>query len=220
MDFLSPFLFIMGQSEEYLSIKNERNEIPTMVSNKVRSLLTEYAGRIKENQSAVEIGPWLGACTVAILKGLPENRKLHVYGNFTVSEREYEKALEQGLDLHHEKISDAFDRFTDPHIKPGCELHKYICDIINAKYSGCSIGLYVDDAAKKKKCFDHMIRTFFPYFIKGTILFLMDYFFYEKKGKHSKEYEYQKNYMTKHSDRFRFVSRPDHTSAAIFEVIR
>lgn len=187
--------------------------LPTMNPQPVGELLHRYASHCDQG-AIVEIGAWLGFGTAHLALGsLKSGAPLHVYDGFQVRGLEREKAKKYGLYL-----CDGED--TLPLVKKALEpfganitFHKG--DIRTAEYSNGPIGLYVDDAAKQQKLFEPMMRTFGAHFSDGTILVLLDFWYFNTSG--SKEHQYQHDFMRRWSDVFEPIPVGDGMgSAAIF----
>lgn len=190
--------------------------IPSMTGEKAKRLLRQYASRVKPGHSIIEVGVWLGACTAQLALGIMDshtNNMIHIYDRFCANNSEIKKAEWQGVVLYEEEntryiFKGYMERFP-------VRIKINTCNIKKAKYKGQKIGLYVDDAAKRKEYFDRMIKVFFPYFVANeTILFLMDYFYFERTGCSAHKYQYE--YMQAHKKQFKFIQRIDKTSSAIF----
>jgi len=192
------------------------NRIPCMVNQETKDLLRLYASQIKLNRTIVEVGVWLGACTTQIALGLKDNSKIntiHVYDRFKARAPEVKKAEWQQVVLYEgEHTRYMFKGFLEPF---GVNIKINVGNIKIAKYKGGKIGLFIDDASKAKGSFDHAVKTFFKYFVSHeTILFLMDYYYFEKTG--SASHKYQFDWMQEHKNEFEFIRRIPGCSVAIF----
>ena len=194
--------------------------IPAMTDLACRRKVREYAKNI-ERGSIVEVGAWMGACTSYAAMGLIDGKKntkidIHVYDQFKATRSEVEKAEGYALCLYKgEHTKYAFRNFMNPWWNR-VNIITHIGSIANSSWIRKPIGLYLDDASKRKVNFSHAMRIFKPYFIPGkTYLFMMDYFYFEKRD--DPEYLTQKEYFKKHKDEFQFVERiSEDASLAIF----
>lgn len=202
-----------------MDLEKRAHEIPTMTNLETKLLLRKYASQIKSNQNIVEVGVWLGSCTAFIALGLKNKYKtntIHVYDRFCANELEVNKAEWGGVVLYEgEKTTQIFKSYLEPfHVN--IKIHKG--NIGKIKYNGDKIGLFIDDASEQQECFEHTINTFINFFIPGeTIIFLMDYYFFKKKG--INKYRYQYDWMQKHKNEFEYIQRVNDTCVAIFKYI-
>ena len=189
------------------------NSIPSQGGREIGYYLKDVA--YKSKGDIVEVGAWLGAGTAQLCLGAIDggnNVTIHVYDRFTVNSTELKKAKKQGVNLKGIKdtlpiVKSYIDQFE-------CDVKFYKKGIKSIKkYKGGKIGVYIDDASKRKENFDHVMKIFKPHFIHGeTIVILMDFFYYEWSEKGS---DYQYNYMQDNPE-FEFLCRikPDKSAAA------
>lgn len=192
------------------------NKIPSMVTDTCRAAIRRYASMVHEG-CIVEIGTFLGACTVEIFKGLNEagkDNRVYCYDHFKcIYEKQQEIARGHAVLEIGKSYLQQFIKNTE---LTGGNITITDANIRLATWNRYDrIALYIDDAAKKKENFDHMTRTFFPSLIPGAIVMLLDYYYYEKKPK----YCYQRKWMQKHEKNFEFVERPDRSSPAVFRYL-
>jgi hypothetical protein len=96
-----------------------------------------------------------------------------------------------------------------------CKINGTKSDIAKFKYKAKQkISVYVDDICSSKKLCDRAFKTFSPYFIPHvTVLFLMDYYFYERD---KPQFNYQRDLMAANKDVFFHLGRCNNTQTAIF----
>jgi hypothetical protein len=191
------------------TLEKKALKIPSMNWQTVKDKLREYAQQVEDGQVIVEVGTWLGACTAAMMLGVKESGKtnvtLHMYDRFITYTSQVEKAAKFGVELQSEKsyfemVQKSLKPFDIPFI-----MHRG--DIKSAKYDGnCKIGLFVDDASKKRDAFLHTMKTFSPFFIpKKTIVGLLDFHYWEKKP--GKGYECQRDFMEANKQHYKYLFR-------------
>lgn len=140
----------------------------------------EYFAR-KSLGAVVEVGSWMGAGTVHLARGVAKTgNQLFIYDRWKATQDEVRKAQTAGV-----TISASEDLL--PHVRKNVEkitsnAHFVQGDIINAKYSGGPIGLYVDDAAKTEAIFRYVTGLFAPHWMDGATIVLMDFYHYRKGG--------------------------------------
>jgi len=192
------------------------NSIPSQGGREIGYYLREKAEAVAGGNDIIEVGSWLGAGTAQLCLGIIAGEKditLHVYDRFIVNATEVKKALKQGLKLKKNQNTLPIVKKYIVNFKCNVEFNKgYVSDIYD--YTGNEIGLYVDDASKKKESFDNAMNIFKPHFIPDeTILILMDYFYFEWREKEGPDYQF--NYMQNNPE-FEFIERilPDPSAAA------
>jgi hypothetical protein len=188
-------------------------EIPSMGGGKIWECLERYAAAVPPKGSIVELGPWLGAGTVHLARGAARaGAILHCYDRWTCVSGDAAKAQLAGLNVRPgDDLLPHFKHFMGDHLDR-IELHRG--EIAAATWRGGPIHLYVDDASKSPSLWAHAMQTFGPSFISGTILILMDFFYYEKAGE---RYRAQADWMAAHTAEFELLD--DHvgvTSTAVF----
>ena len=192
-------------------------QIPSMGSAKLGPYLRRYASEIGEG-CITELGVWLGGCTAYLALGLIDAKKramIHVYDRFNASPAEVQKADRQGLKLTPGmSTAKVFDQFLKPF---ETDIVKHIGTIKDKYWEGGPIALYVDDASKRQPEFDHVRKEFFPSIVTGGILFLMDYFYFEKRT-NDKGLAYQYEIMSNDKG-YELIERIPATSAAIFRKV-
>ncbi len=195
--------------EKYAELVKLADSIPSMGGRQIRQHIYKYVDMLKPGQAVVELGTWLGATTASIALALSiaeMNNPIYSYDRFIVKGRQPEKAGNEGWWLYEgqdvlPRVKSVFSYFP--------VLIEFIKgNILDIKYSGEKIGLYIDDAAKAKKNFDHALKTFAPYFIPGeTICFFMDYYLWQKTGEEDHKYQY--NFMQAHKENFQHIEDID-----------
>lgn len=194
-------------------------KIPSMGGTEIGEYLRKYASEIKKDQCIVEVGSWFGAGTYQLCQGVVSSRQyndIHVYDRWTANKSEIEKAAKWGIKLQSgndilpfvkkflEEFSGAINiSYNKQHIKT------------LKKFTGSKIGLYVDDASKRKELFDKSMSVFKPHFAKGCILILMDFYYFEHKSGDD-GLRYQINYMTGNKE-FEFIQRIPNSVAAVYK---
>jgi hypothetical protein len=190
------------------SLLAKAKEIPSMTDIETRELLRQYAADVPVGTAIVEVGAWLGSCTAFLAMGVMDSGRqnpIHVYDRFEANPSEIEKALKWGIILYDgERTTGCFDNYVEP-FRSKVKIIKHVGNIKKAKWYAPRISLYVDDASKRAEYFVHSMRTFARKFIKNkTYLFLLDFFYYEKKGD---LYQAQEKWMEKHKSNFKFLFR-------------
>ena len=133
---------------------------------KIAPWVKQYVSHVTPGRAIVEVGCWLGAVTEHLVGSHP----VFVYDAFEATQSEVEKAKAFGVKLYEGQNTLPMVRETVPgpwYIKG---------DIMDAGYAGPPIGLYIDDASKRAKLWNHSMSIFEPCFVPNeTVLFLMDF---------------------------------------------
>jgi hypothetical protein len=189
------------------------DRIPAMTSDLTQRKLAELASRVMPPAVIVEVGVWLGACTVAMARMAAT--EIHAYDVFRTNADQVAKAGRAGLHLEPGQntvpIVAAYLEERAP--KVVVALHRG--NIAGASWLGPRIGLYVDDACKHRSAFDAAMRTFSPWFEESAYVALLDFYFYEKRG-NARALRYQREYVEARPGHFEFVERIPSSSNAIF----
>lgn len=188
---------------------------PQMDGVKVGPWLMKESEQVREGEGIIEVGPWLGAGTAYLSMGLINSRAdvtIDCYDRFEMVESEQKKAQAFGVEMPVGTDTLPWVKNALRPFRVDVSYHKG--DIREFEYYGLPIALYVDDACKSEKLWQHAMDTFRPCFIPGqTVLFLMDYFYFEKAGE---AYGVQRDYMAKHPEFELLESHVGGTSCGIF----
>lgn len=188
-------------------IEELARKIPSQGGHGISEQLRSYSSLIPLRTSIIEVGVWMGAGTSHLALGQVEvggNAKIYCYDKFSANKMEIVKAKKFGINLK-------LNQDTLPIVKKNLkDIYSNIVfkkgDIKNLEYAGPPIGMYVDDASKREDKFAPVIEALEPHFIDGTIIILMDYYFYQKR-KGDEGLKFQMKYMKKRRSNFEFVER-------------
>jgi len=191
------------------------NSIPSMGGREIGSVIQEYVKKLKKDRAIVEVGAWLGSGTAQICFGVLKSgkpHKIYVYDRFKTRSSEKKKAKIQGVKIKSQNTLPLVKKYLQPF---KCDIIFVQGETLNAKYEGEEIGLYINDADKRKEYFDYSMKVFSEYFVSyDTILILMDYFFFEKRNDPGLKYQYE--FMQLNQDVFEFIGRIENTVTGIF----
>lgn len=178
--------------------------IPSMGGTKIGPYLRELARTAEANTAVVEVGSWLGAGTVQLALGIrervcPEEVQLHCYDRWRASQMEVQKASRWGLRLS--KNEDTLPRVQSTMEALGVPVEFHQGDLLEARWNGVPISVYVDDASKMPDLFIHALLTFGRSWIPGlTVIALMDYDIWQETG--AIEHQCQKSFIEANADCF------------------
>lgn len=199
--------------------------IPSLGGQKIASVLRELVSNMKPQHSIVETGAWLGAGTWHLADAsslLDPSPTVHVYDRFEANKSEAERASMSGVPLQAGMDTIDVVKRHLRNVSAPVEFHKG--DLFKCQWNGSTIGLWVDDAAKKRKLFAHLLMTFGPSFVPGeTVLVLMDYHYWKKHrtSDYVDDYRAQADFIEAHPESFEYLGDPDirKTSTAIFRYV-
>lgn len=184
-------------------------KIPNQGGHGISEQLQSYSSLIPAKTSIVEVGVWMGAGTSHLAIGqlrICGNAPIYCYDKFSASKAETEKARRFGIDIDIKQDTLPLVKKILKPIYSNIVFNKG--DIKKISYDGPAIGMYVDDASKRKEKFIPVIEELEPHFIEGTVIILMDYYFYQKR-KGDESLKFQMQYMKKRKDNFKFIERPN-----------
>ena len=167
-------------------------------------LLRRVARDVPPDTSIVEVGCWLGAGTAQLALGLRVRQsagrvRLHCYDRWQANVAEVEKAAHWGVVLSTGQDTLPHTRRTLEPFEVPVEFHQG--DIMDARWEGGPISVYVDDASKKWRAFYHVLITFGPHWIPGkTVVVLMDYNIWKSTG--ADAHRCQKEFIEAHDGCF------------------
>lgn len=151
--------------------------LPSQGGAEIGPFLRQAARAVPNGTAIVELGSWLGAGTAQLAMGARGHATppaIHVYDKFRATEGEVAKAARFGLTLKQGQNTLPIVR---GHLAPfGVDVTLHRGSLWDADWTGGPIGLHVDDAAKTRDIFLHVLRTFGPSWVPGvTVVVLMDF---------------------------------------------
>jgi hypothetical protein len=194
-------------------------EIPSMGGAEIGGQLREWAHAVCPRRAIVELGVWLGAGTMQMAIAAHRTVRIYAYDRYRANASEIGKAAKQGVTLLPRQD-------TQPVVNALLARRRELidCDVVTVKgeippasYDGEPIGLYLDDACKRREKFLGALRVFGPHWVAGeTIVVLMDYWYFERKP-HVEGLRFQFEWMQRHHESFEVVAgRMADTSSAAF----
>jgi hypothetical protein len=197
--------------------------VPAMTPPIVHSYLEELGRGWQGKGAAVEFGCWLGATSMALLKGLVAagyDRSYYAFDRWRATADEVSKAQHQGV-----KLAEGQD------LMPiyGANVHRLYPMITTIQgdmdcgfqfFRNPSIEVCLLDAPKKDPLFGHIMTVMAKSWIpRVTVVGLLDYHFYKRRPGEL-EYFAPVNYMAKHAQHFeKMIDWPEQTSAAFFRYL-
>jgi hypothetical protein len=160
------------------------SSFPSMGGTMNGPLLRGLAAKVPDGMAIVELGTWLGAGTAQLAIGVsdrPVPVTIHSYDEFRVNRTDYAWA-----GIHHPELGLGLGQDTRAMVAAalapfGQDVRLHAGSILEKRWTGGPIGLFVDDLTKTPIPFHHALVTFGPSWVPGvTALVLMDYFYWKK----------------------------------------
>lgn len=148
--------------------------LPGMGGVEIGVMLAHFAADVPRGQAIVEVGCWLGAGTAHLALGAGQT-PIHVYDRWRAKENEVRHAASFGVSLSEGE--NTLPRVVETLRPFNANIRFHRGDIRKARWGGKAIGLYVDDASKAAKGWDHSAATFLPHVPVGGMAVLMDFHF-------------------------------------------
>lgn len=192
-----------------------KDGIPAMTSPQVHTYLNELGASWTGNGTAMELGCWLGASSVALLQGLVQagyNKPYWAFDAWTATKDQIPKAKAQGVYLQLGQntqplfLNNVWKNYRQVHACKG-GLPGTL-----AEYDKEPIEFCLFDAPKTEPIFSMCIERLHSYWIPGvTVLGLLDYHFYQRhSGSKRKKFRAPVNFMERHGHHFKIEKQwPD-----------
>jgi hypothetical protein len=187
----------------------------------IKEYLTLSGVAAESGTSIIDIGPFMGSTTSYLALGCNISKndiELHAI-DVWLADKDYVERSKIHLDFElqeGEDIKFIWEKNISPFCSETFQIFGHKKSILDFRYeSKRPISVYVDDICNNKEKHDYSIKTFSPFFIPNrTVLYLMDYFFYERKP--SASLKYQRIFMDLNSHVFLNVGRCGRTHTAVF----
>ena len=198
------------------------DQIPSLGGTLIGPYLRRYAGGVARGRAVIEVGSWLGAGTVHLAQGIVDggnHAPFHIYDRFKTTRGEIPKAARFGVHLRKGQNTQPL---VEQHIRPyGVAAQFHRGSILLANWDNGPIGLYVDDAAKTRELFLHVVHTFGPAWVPGeTVLILMDFGYWRSLSDPADiaRFRFQQDFVDQHAASFEPLEadEPLDGSTAIF----
>lgn len=199
--------------------------IPTMTTKVVHEYLEEIGRQWIGQGVAMELGCFMGASSVPLLRGLVKagyNKAFWAFDRWRANEQQVGMAEEYGI-----KLAEG-DSVLSYYINNTTEIYSDIVGKqggipnILTKYCGDPIEICILDAPKKNPVFINTIKALHKYWIPGTtILGLLDYEFYKRKvGPLREVLKASVRFMEEHKDSFELIKQWDNECPRFYKYIK
>jgi len=204
-----------------------RKKIPAMTPSVVHDYLYRLGCNWKGKGTVIELGSWLGATAVPLLKGLMTvgyNKPFYCYESWQAKAEQVIKARNQGTHLVlNQNTLPVFLKNTRSIYINIKAVRGSISNTIKT-YKGGAIEICLFDAPKQNPVFNDAINALSPYWIPGvTILGLLDYYFYKsrEKGKLKEKFKAPVHFIEQNADCFEKIAEwPDQCSCVFFKYVK
>ena len=204
---------------------HEVEGVPAMTSTQVHNYLEELGKSWTGQGVAMELGCWLGASSIALLKGLIQagyNKPYWAFDAWMATRDQIPKAAAQGvrlklgqdtLPLFKENVEKVYNRLRM--CKGGLP-----STLSYFNYEPIEICLF--DAPKTDPTFTDCIKALSPYWIPGTtILGLLDYHFYQRHvGRKRKRFRAPVDFMEKMGSHFAVEKQWENECVVFFRFMK
>lgn len=196
--------------------------IPAMTSPQVHQYLEELGRQWKGEGAAIELGCWLGASSVALLKGLTAvgyDKPFWAFDGWVATKDQIPKAKAQGvkltlgqdvLPMFRENVCKFYDNVKT--VKGGMPSTLHF-------YDSQRIEICIFDAPKSEPVFSEAIKILSPFWVSGvTILGLLDYDFYLRhKGEKREKFRAPVIFMNNYKSHFSLIKDWDDEAVKFFK---
>jgi len=197
------------------------NKVPQLAhgGRSIQEDLIDAAYRVESGDCIIDLGSYLGSSVLFEAVGIGISKsdvKIYAYDRWKLDDGMNRKAKNH-LGKFYKDGTDFKWAFLEK-IKPVKHLVVPVqAHVLDISWEGGKIGLYVDDIGVGKMRVDHLMKTFSPYFIPGkTILFICDYYNYEKSPRTKEHSFYQSKFFNKNDKVFKFIKRVKGSITAMF----
>lgn len=198
--------------------------VPAMTSLQVHRYLEELGASWTGQGVAMELGCWLGASSIALLKGLVKagyDRPYWAFDAWKANTDQIPKAKEQGVFLKSEQDTlPIFVKNTTPYYANIVE-GKGSLPATLEKYNNDPIEFCIFDAPKTNPVFTNCIKRLSPHWIPGvTVLGLLDYYFYRRHtGQKRKNFRAPVDFMEKYGSHFKLEKSWENECVVFFRYL-
>lgn len=193
-----------------------------MTTSRCHEFLEELGRSWTGQGAAVELGCWMGASAVSLLRGLTEagyDKVFWGFERFRVNKEQVQKAKQQnwGDIWEGDDLRPVFLHHCRQVYRNTVAVKGNLPAVLN-KYEGGKIEMCVFDAPKQEPVFTGCVKRLIKHWIPGvTVLGLLDYHFYLKhEGKKRKQFRAPVDFMEKYGDYFTRVKDWGQEESAVF----
>ncbi len=178
-------------NSHYVQVPGWQKRYPTMLTAEELRMLTWLAENAPAAGDVADLGCFLGGSSMALATGVRRARasgralgRVHSYDRFEIDEKLKHRYLyKRGHPFYAgTDILPLFRTLTERHAEliepvPG--------DVLEQGWGGGDIAVLFVDLAKSRALNDHILRTFFPRLVAGSILIQQDFLFYRNPWLHA-----------------------------------
>lgn len=153
---------------------------PTMLTQEEMRMLAWVAQETPVDGAIVDLGAFLGGSSVSLALGAAKAvppKRVHSYDRFRLDEKvKFQFLYRKGHGFAEgEDALPVFHRFTRP-VAGSIEVHQG--DVREARWDGNPVAVLFVDLSKTKEINDHLLATFFPALVPGSVIVQQDFLFF------------------------------------------
>lgn len=153
---------------------------PTMLTQEEMRMLAWVAQETPVDGAVIDLGAFLGGSSASLALGAARAvppKRVHSYDRFRLDEKvKFQFLYRKGHGFAEgEDALPVFHRFTKP-VAAAIEAHPG--DVLEARWGGSPIAVLFVDLSKTKALNDHLLATFFPALVPGSIIVQQDFLFF------------------------------------------
>ena len=200
------------------------NRIPAMTSPQVHKYLEQLGSQWKGQGTAMELGCWLGASSVCLLKGLNQakyDKPYWVFDKWVADSSQVQKAKDQGVRLTVGQDTQPIAAHNINQVYAKTRFIKGGMPTTLSLYNEQPIEICLFDAPKSDPTFSNCVEALKPYWIPGvTIWGLLDYNFYLRhQGAKRENFRAPVRFMEKYSSHFELIQEWDNEVVKFFKYL-
>jgi hypothetical protein len=204
---------------------NKTNNIPAMTPTEVHQFLESLGKSWSRQGVAMELGCWLGATSVPLLRGLVQvgyDKPFWAFDRWVVNPEQVAYAKKQGVSLKNKQDSSVIYTNNVDEVYNDVQIIKGNMPDSLKWFDPEPIEIMIFDAPKKNPVFQKCMDFLLPHCIPGvTTIGLLDYHFWKyREGKVKEELKAPVKYIEAHPNNFEMIKDWSNCSCAFFKYVK
>jgi hypothetical protein len=167
-------------NSRHVALPGWTRNYPTMLTQEEMRMLAWVAEKTPVPGAIVDLGAFLGGSSVSLALGAGKAsppKRVHSYDRFRLDEKvKFQFLYRRGHGFAEgEDALPVFHRFTRP-VATAIEAHPG--DVLEARWDKGPIAVLFVDLSKTKAINDHLLATFFPALLPGSVIVQQDFLFF------------------------------------------
>lgn len=167
-------------NSRHFSLPGWTRTYPTMLTQEEMRMLAWVAEATPVDGAIIDLGAFLGGSSVSLALGAAKAtppKRVHSYDRFRLDEKvKFQFLYKRGHGfVEGEDALPVFRRFTKP-VAEAIEVHQG--DVREARWDGSPVAVLFVDLSKTKEINDHLLATFFPALVPGSVIVQQDFLFF------------------------------------------